>query len=476
MLTATILSRHQIVSRLPLIKSLLLAFIIAAFAWPLSAHAQAAPQGAEPRIDAAVRQRLVDSILRQLRARYVIPEAVSRIEERLRARLRSGAYDSAASASLLGQAITQDLRTVSDDLHFDVTYDPARERELVAAGAATSQRLPEIAPSAERLAALRQANYHFRRAEHLPGNVGYIDLRLFVNLDQSRETAIAAMSFLAHTDAVVIDLRRNPGGNGNLVNFLASYFFGAEPVELASSYDRETNTTTRTHTLRELPGRRLTQTDVYILTSEQTGSAAEAFAFVLQQANRARTVGTRTAGAGHGGGWVPVGDGFIIFMPTFRAFNPRTGRGWNSTGVQPDIAAPVERALEIAHLEAVRRLAARATDENRKRQLEWLVPLLELRATGPRTVEPATLERYAGHYERAIISIEQGQLRFQGNGPRRNLYALSDGTFLIEDTEIPPENQARLRFIVNTEGAVTGLVLIAPDGRTFPRARQASSN
>ena len=256
------------------------------------------------------------------------------------------------------------------------------------------------------------------------------------------------------------------------MTFLISYFFGDRPVPLLSSYDRETNVTKRGSTLRNLPGKRLPAVDVYVLTGPGTGSAAEAFAFTLQRTGRARVVGEHSQGAAHGGGWVPLGDGFVIFIPTFRGFDPRTGDDWEGTGVQPDIAAPADAALDVAYLEAVKRLAATTPDERWKQRLGWLVPLLELHATGPKQVPAEHVARSVGAYDRATIETEHGQLYFIGaSGVRRTLLLLSDGSFLIEDTSVPPENQARLRFDVDAQGNVTGLELLAPDGRVIPRAR-----
>jgi hypothetical protein len=432
-----------------------------------------APQGRPDRpVDAVTRERIVEAIAHQLEARYVIPDSVPSVVEALRSKLRAGGYADMATASAFSRALTDDLRATGKDLHFDVSYDPEKERDLTAAGAATRKRLPDLAPSAERLAEMRRANYEFKRVEVLPGNVGYLDLRLFVDLRYSRATAVAAMAYLEHSDAVIVDLRHNPGGSPDLMTFLISYFFGDRPVPLLSSYDRETNVTKRGSTLRNLPGKRLPAVDVYVLTGPGTGSAAEAFAFTLQRTGRARVVGEHSQGAAHGGGWVPLGDGFVIFMPTFRGFDPRTGEDWEGTGVQPDIAAPADAALDVAYLEAVKRLAATTPDERWKQRLAWLVPLLELHATGPKQVPAEHVTRSVGAYDRATIETEHGQLYFVGaSGVRRTLLLLSDGSFLIEDTSVPPENQARLRFDVDAQGNVTGLELLAPDGRVIPRAR-----
>ena len=85
------------------------------------------------------------------------------------------------------------------------------------------------------------------------------------------------------------------------------------------------------------------------------------------------------------------------------------------------------------------------------------------------------LEKYAGKYAQTTISLEQGQLYFLGaSGVRRKLHALGDDYFLIEDASVPPENQARVRFIKNAAGVVTELQLVVADGRTFLRAREGA--
>jgi hypothetical protein len=350
------------------------------------------------------------------------------------------------------------------------------ERALRNAPPAPSVELPELPPTPEQLTRQRQSNYNFRKLEIMSGNVGYLELRSFVDLNQSKETAVAAMNFLANTDAVIIDLRRNPGGFINLEIFLASYFYGVDPVELLSRYHREGDVTVREWTLREVPGKRLQYVDLYILTSRETGSAGEGFSFILQQRQRAKIIGEQTSGAGYGNKEFPIGDGFVFYISTFRQFDPRTGRGWQDVGVKPDIATPSDRALSVAHFEAIKNLADKTTDTRRKQQLSWLAVLLQLEAYGAKEVPLSVLESYSGKYDggKIVVGLEQGQLYFLGaSGVRRKLYALADESFLIEDHSVAPENQARVRFIKTAAGNVTELQLMVSDGRTFPRARDS---
>jgi len=128
----------------------------------------------------------------------------------------------------------------------------------------------------------------------------------------------------------------------------------------------------------------------------------------------------------------------------------------------------------VAHFEAVKNLADKTSDARRKQQLSWLAGLLQLKAQGAKEIPVSLLQSYSGKYDsgKIVVSLQQGQLYFLGaSGVKRKLYALTDDTFLIEDQSVPPESQARVRFIKNGEGKVTELQLMVSDGRTFPRAK-----
>jgi hypothetical protein len=450
--------------------------LVFVLACSLPGYCQEPPRDKPPIINSQLRQRLIDNITRELQVKYVAPEKTRDIASYLRTKLQSGAYEKIESANELASVLTDDLRSAAKDLHLLVTYNPALERALKNAPPAPSVELPELPPTPEQLIRQRQSNYNFRKLEIMSGNVGYLELRSFVDLNQSKETAVAAMNFLANTDAVIIDLRRNPGGFINLEIFLASYFYGVDPVELLSRYHREGDVTVREWTLREVPGKRLQYVDLYILTSRETGSAGEGFSFILQQRQRAKIIGEQTSGAGYGNKEFPIGDGFVFYISTFRQFDPRTGRGWQDVGVKPDIATPSDRALSVAHFEAIKNLADKTTDTRRKQQLSWLAVLLQLEAYGAKEVPLSVLESYSGKYDggKIVVGLEQGQLYFLGaSGVRRKLYALADESFLIEDHSVAPENQARVRFIKTAAGNVTELQLMVSDGRTFPRARDS---
>jgi retinol-binding protein 3 len=126
--------------------------------------------------------------------------------------------------------------------------------------------------------------------------VGYLGLRCFDDPELASDTAVAAMQLLSNTYGLIIDLRRNRGGNPGMIQLLATYLFGSEPVHLNDIYSRKSNSTQQFWTLPYVPGRRLTEQDIWILTSRSTFSAAEEFAYDLKSVRRATVVGETTGG------------------------------------------------------------------------------------------------------------------------------------------------------------------------------------
>ncbi|HYJ86762.1 MAG TPA: S41 family peptidase [Pyrinomonadaceae bacterium] len=77
-------------------------------------------------------------------------------------------------------------------------------------------------------------NFGFEKVERLNGNIGYMELDGFVTSELGAETAIAAMQFLANTDALIIDLRYNGGGVPGTAQLIISYLFSETPVHYHS--------------------------------------------------------------------------------------------------------------------------------------------------------------------------------------------------------------------------------------------------
>ena len=91
---------------------------------------------------------------------------------------------------------------------------------------------------------------------------------------------------------------------------------------------------------------------VYVVTGPNTGSASEPLVYLLQSTGRATVVGQRTAGAMVSATVTDLGDGWFLQHPVADYFTA-DGTRLDGVGVTPDVAVPLADALDEA-----RRLAA----------------------------------------------------------------------------------------------------------------------
>ncbi len=299
-------------------------------------------------------EALIALLLRHLDEQYVFPETVPQIRQLVEGRLRDGVYPPLSNGADFAKALTEDMQEISHDKHLRLFYSeepiPPRSQSYYTDPAALAEYAEEQ----------RLINYGFARVERLPGNIGYLDLRQFASPNIAGEAAVAAMGLLAHTSALIVDLRQNGGGDPNQVALICSYLFDGEPVHLNSMYWREGDQTQQFWTLPHVPGQRYGTKPVYVLTSGRTFSGAEEFAYNLKSRGRATLIGEPTGGGAHPGDRHRLDDHYEVFIPCGRAINPITGTNWEGTGVEPDIAVPQEQAYELAYGEALRRVIAEA--------------------------------------------------------------------------------------------------------------------
>jgi C-terminal processing protease CtpA/Prc len=245
-----------------------------------------------------------------------------------------------ASRLAFGHALTEDMQRLTHDKHLHVEVSCSRS----AARAGREHADPSVGAAADRPRV-------FGQARRLDGNVAYIDIATFaVPAEQARDEIRETMSAAADAAAIILDVRHNGGGEPETVALVSSYLFGSDPVHLNSLYWRVPNRTDDFFTDPRVQGMKFGPTKpVYILTSGRTFSAAEEFTYNLQVRKRAVVVGETTGGGAHPGDMVPLPHGFSVFVPSGRAINPITNSNWEGTGVTPDVAVPVETALETAH-------------------------------------------------------------------------------------------------------------------------------
>ncbi len=345
--------------------------IILLLAFMFVSGAVAQPEQPDLTIDAAARTKVIDGVLKRLNDSYVFPEVAKKMEQSIRERVDKKEYDQITSAKQFATQLTKDLQAVSNDKHLRVRYShqPIPERG--------PQREPTAAEKEERKRDLDWRNHGFTKVERLRGNIGYLEFLNFMDDELGVDTVAAAMNFVNGTDALIIDMRRNRGGNPAMVALVCSYFFGPEPVHLNDLYWREGNRTNEFWTKKEVAGKRYLNKDVYVLTSKDTFSGAEEFTYNLKNLKRATIVGETTGGGAHPGGGYRITEHFGMFVPTGRAISPITKTNWEGTGVTPDVAVPAEQALIVARLMALKKSLSTLTNPDRKAGVQDEIQKLE---------------------------------------------------------------------------------------------------
>jgi len=337
------------------------------------------PGGNQPdmTIDDATRSTVVDGLIKLLNENYVFPDTASKMERALREHQSKKEYDNITSAASFAERLTTDLQNISHDKHLRVRYSP---RPLPPESA---NRGPSPEEEARFRDFLRTTNCGFEKIERLPGNVGYLEFRQFAPPSICADTASAAMNFLANADALIIDLRRNGGGDPAMVALITSYLFDGEPVHLNDLYFRRDDSTHQWWTLPYVPGKRYgAGKPVYVLTSNRTFSGAEEFTYNLKNLKRSTTIGETTGGGANPGGGRRITEHFGVFVPTGRAISPITKTNWEGTGVKPDIEAPADKALKIAHLAAMKKVLDSVTEDERKHAIAHEIETLQKELDG----------------------------------------------------------------------------------------------
>jgi len=414
----------------------------------------AAAEEAGHNIDDAWKAEVIDSVLVTLDSNYVFPDIAKKMNDHIRDLEKKKAYEEFTAADDFCRKLTEDLREVCHDKHLGVRYMPDLTEADIMPDSLKSDAIKKEQEE-KRLRNMKLNNFGFRKLEILEGNVGYLDLRGFNPAEYGGATAVAAMNFLANSEAIIIDLRKNGGGNPSMIQLISSYFFD-EPVHLNNFYYRPADSIQQFWSQAYVQGDRMPDVDLYVLTSSYTFSGAEEFTYNMKNLERATIIGETTGGGAH-----PVDRfGFVnlkvgMSVPIGRAVNPITGTNWEGTGITPHIEIDQDRALDKAHLEALKKIKEQLTDEPIKNMYQWRIDTKET-ILNPHPITPDLMKKYAGTYGPRTVTVENGQLYYQREDrPRYRMIAMTEDTFVFED--IP---YFRLRFVSDDSGKiveVTGL-------------------
>ena len=190
----------------------------------------------------------------------------------------------------------------------------------------------------------------------------------------STDAVVSALKEIkaAGAEALILDLRGNPGGYVNEAVGIASQFLKGGVVYIDRDADgKETpQNVTEGGIAQDIP--------LVVLVDGNTASSSEIVSGALQDAGRAQIVGVTTYGTGTVLGEFPLSDGSALRIGTVEWLTPKGRQIWHN-GITPDVV--VERASDVQPLlpDAVRALTPAEVKSLADPQLAKAIELSRIR-------------------------------------------------------------------------------------------------
>ncbi|MGE5621019.1 MAG: S41 family peptidase [archaeon] len=412
------------------------------------------PQG---KLSESRQREIIDTLCAKLEKLYPIQETGKKTSRDIYKNYKDGKYAKFTLPSEFVQQLNNDLEASSKDGHLGIVYDPLTASEL--------KKESESGDSGKSYADLtaeseRWSNYGFKELSILDGNIGFLNLQTFFSLKYAGETATAAMNYFSNCNGLIIDLRRNGGGWDEMVTFLSSYFINSvDDITLTVMRSTLDNSYSTSKLPAYVPGKKLINIPVVILTSKSTASAAEAFANIMRHFSKNTSViGETTAGAEN-----PVSDillygEYILRIPTWQKTYSYDMTGWEGSGIKPDIETDSDSSLTVAHTYLLQKLKDETKNAIIKSKYQWYIEGITALCNSI-SIPGDLMQAYSGKYGNRNIYFENGRLYYQYKGrKKRRMHAISNDYFLIEGND-----QFRIKFI-KSNLIVTGLNVVYYDG------------
>lgn len=287
----------------------------------------------------------ITTIAKLINDNYVFPEKGKQIATHLLQEYKKGRFNQIKDWDTFASITTQCLRSFSHDGHLYVHNDSKTVKELLA-----PQSQAVDSNSAEQFSydpfyyskEAIEKNFGFREVKILEGNIGYIKLSEINISTKSLPVLFAAMEFISNTEALVIDLKDNGGGGSELGSVFHSFFL---PQDIPLLDFKTRNGPSRIDKTVLWLTEKKYDNPLFIIVNKGTASAAEAFAYSLQNKKRAKIIGQPSAGAANMNSWYVVNDQIYVSVSTAAPTIPGTEESWEQKGVQPDYI--VEAGAEI---------------------------------------------------------------------------------------------------------------------------------
>lgn len=381
---------------------------------------------------------LIEQLSAQITELYVLQDKTEKIETQLNNYLQNIDNTVPLEIEKFVESINQVLYHSSNDHHLKLIYNPEKYKAYQKGGEqATDSLNREI---------FRKVNFGIQKVEILSNNIGLLRLNKFQNRDHVESVIRGAMLMLANSDAVIIDLRYNGGGDGRTKELLETYFMSKEQFFSRSiqeflsekEFDYLKNATPSCKRLETVP--------LYILTSNGTFSAAEGFCYDLKEKDRAKIIGTKTKGGGHSGSSRPLSNGFLAFIPDNGKDSPVEG-----VGISPDIETLQSEALLIAQKEIIKTFMNSSPDSSLQAKYEWSIQTIEselAKSSITKEIVKDYLGEYSGGFKVDFIGTELF-ISQEKNNMKSKLLPIKTSYYVLFDNTDFGKGNYRIKFLRN---------------------------
>jgi len=309
-------------------------------------------------------QECVNKVCECLEKNYIFYDVAQKCSKYILRELQQGAYDAISDPETFAQAVTADLRLLSEDKHIEIRAKQSQNQIRPNTENDVINYLKGITYGLGTYDNLRQIGF----IKEIPNDVGYLEVHGFQAVDendseyekfpnaveQTRAAFDRAMEEIRikNPKLIIIDLRNNGGGSPYAVQLLSSYFLAEKTALNTIKWRKEDGIfieEKNTLSYEKIPKeKRLIDTPLYILTSHKTFSAGEEFANNMKALNRATLIGEVTMGGANPGRSHQLNDFFEIFIPDGQSINPINGSNWEGIGVIPDLIVSADEALDLS--------------------------------------------------------------------------------------------------------------------------------
>ena len=299
-------------------------------------------------LDKSYINKTVNKIIGEIDKNYIIPELKAEVISDISTNLEQGKYYNLRDHASLAKILTKDLKESSGDFHLYVVAKTSDAEEKTS----PVRQMRRMSPDPKAFENLVSHTI-------LEGNIAYLKVPLFGPLEYLKEDLDAFLEATLSADAIIVDVRDCPGGFGETLAYLAGGFV-ANQTHLTTYYSKTEQQSLFTPKTKFGPINN--QKEVFVLTNGSTGSAAEGFAFYLQQIGRVTVVGAPTAGGGRSNEFFPIDDVLDLSVSTRTSVTPN-GKQFQGVGVQPDVFTPENNALKQAQIQALQSLQEKSPEQ-----------------------------------------------------------------------------------------------------------------